>query len=165
MSSLTMGQVSSLAGLRGLGAEELDPEVARQRAAQTAEMAKRGVAIKGQAAAPPPEVPALAAPSAAREVAASRASSSPQRDVESRAQSASPYQSMAPSSADYSTTSLSFAAPAARARRVSPLAVSWQFPFAQRARSAPRRPVSMGWAMVAVGLVFGGVALYLVAKD
>lgn len=65
---------------------------------------------------------------------------------------------------DYSTTSITYGAWAQRPQRVSPLGVSWQSPFQPRQRAQIRQPLSMGWAMAAFGLMFGGVALFLIAS-
>lgn len=55
---------------------------------------------------------------------------------------------------------------AERSQRVSPLGVSWRFPLAARGAERPGvTPISMGWAMAGLGILFGGAALYLAFKD
>ena len=67
---------------------------------------------------------------------------------------------------DRSITNIRFGAWRKRSQRVSPLGVSWQFGLQPRGpRPLSKQPLSMGWAMVAFGVLFGGAALYVALKD
>lgn len=157
MSSLLMSQVHLLRGLGG--DEELDPEIQRQRAAQAAEMAKRGVGIVGQEA---PEAPALKAQADVDQANVSKAA-----EVERRVTSAREVSGSVPATYDQRSTSISFGPMPTRGPRTSPLAVSWQSPFdfSQRPRAEVKSGVNMGLAMAGFGALFFGVALVLILKD